>query len=504
MKTIDNLLNRITMYRLALYYLIFLLGAATLLSLTGFLNYDVFALLFSTAFLIAVCLGVNGVFAKVYNVPANVESVYISALILALVIDPIHSLGDLWFLGWAAVLAMASKYIVAINRKHIFNPVAFAVTLTYFAVNQSASWWVGNGPMLPFVLLGGLLLVRKLGRSDLVFSFLGTVFATVILANIFNPTNLVAGVQNSLLYSPLLFFAFVILTEPLTTPPVRKTRIFYGVLTGLLFSPLFHIGDFYVTPELAILIGNVYSYVVSPKTRVTLRLKEKAKAASDIYDFVFMPNRKFAYQPGQYMEWTLAHQSPDDRGNRRYFTLASSPTENNLRVGVKFYPQSSTFKKNMLSMSNGDGIIAAQIAGDFVLPRDRRQRCVFIAGGIGVTPFRSMIKYLLDTRQKRPVTLLYANKCIDDIAYKEIFDQAERELGIRVVYALTDPQNVPMFWTGRVGRIDTSLIMGVVPEYRQSLFYISGPKGMVDAFKDILRQMNVPTSQIKTDYFSGL
>ena len=94
--------------------------------------------------------------------PTNVESTYISALILALIITPLQSYNDLWFLGWAAVLAMASKYILGIKGKHLFNPVAFAVALTYFTINQSASWWVGNATMLPFVLVGGLLVVRKI------------------------------------------------------------------------------------------------------------------------------------------------------------------------------------------------------------------------------------------------------------------------------------------------------------------------------------------------------
>jgi ferredoxin-NADP reductase len=503
MKRIDDFLNGITMYRLALYYLIFLHGAAVLFSLLGLLKYDVIALLFSLAFLLMVCWGTNKLFAWVFRVPANVESVYISALLLALMIDPIRSLDDLWFLGWAAVLAMASKYIVAVNHKHIFNPVIFAVTLTYFAVNQSASWWVGNAPMLPLVLLGGLLLVRKLGRFDLVFSFLLAAFGVTVAVNIFNLSNLPGDLQKTLLYSPTLFFAFIILTEPLTMPPTRSLRILYGVLTGVLAAPQFHIGSFYMTPELAMMTGNVFSYMVSPNTRVVLTLKEKIRLAPDIYDFVFTSSRRFAYAPGQFMEWTLGHPDTDDRGNRRYFTLASGPQENNIRMGVKFYAKSSSYKKALLTMNQGDEIIAAQVAGDFVLPSDRRQKCVFIAGGVGVTPFRSMIRYLLDNHQKRPITLFYANKTVSEIIYKDIFDRAEQELGIRTIYTLSDSATVPAGWRGNIGRIDAQLIQRVVPDYQQCLFYISGPNNMVESFRTILKQMKVPAMQIKTDYFPG-
>ncbi len=504
LKAIDNLLNRITMYRLVLYYLIFLLGAAVLLSVSGIIKYDVFALLFSISFLLAVCWGVNWIFARTFGVAANVESVYISALILALIITPIQSFNDLWFLGWAAVLAMASKYILAINRKHLFNPVAFAVALTYFTINQSASWWVGNGPMLPFVLIGGILVVRKIGRSDLVLSFVITTVATSLVLTLFAGGDLTGAIQKIFLYSPLFFFAFLILTEPLTTPPTRKSRIGYGLLTGFFFSPQIHFGTFYITPELAILIGNLFSYLISPKTRMVLKLKEKIKIAPDIYDFIFTHARHFAFEPGQYMEWTLGHDGPDARGNRRYFTLASAPTERTLRVGVKFTPRSSSFKKAMLGMNTGDEIVAGPAAGDFVLPKDPRQKVVLIAGGVGVTPFRSMIKFLLDTNQRRPVTLFYANKTINDIVYKDVFDRASHELGIQVIYTVTDTANLPSYWNGTTGRITPQLIKSKVPDYRRCIFYISGPKGMVDSFKESLDQMHVRSSQIKTDYFSGL
>jgi len=99
LKFLDNLLNRITMYRLVLYYLIFLLVAALLLSTTRIMKYDPFALLASVGFLLAICWAANWIFARTFRVAPNAESVYISALILALIITPIQSPADLWFLG---------------------------------------------------------------------------------------------------------------------------------------------------------------------------------------------------------------------------------------------------------------------------------------------------------------------------------------------------------------------------------------------------------------------
>jgi ferredoxin-NADP reductase/Na+-translocating ferredoxin:NAD+ oxidoreductase RnfD subunit len=500
---VDHQLNRITMYRLVLYYLIFLLVAAFFISVANPTS-DPFALVLTVAVLLFVSVVTNRIFSRIFRVPTNVESVYITALILALVITPIQSFNDLWFLGWAAVLANASKYIVAIKGKHLFNPAAFAVALTYFTINQSASWWVGSGAMLAFVVLGGLLVVRKLGRFDMVLSFLITSVATLFVSTLFSGNDFIASTQKLVFYSPLLFFAFLILTEPLTTPPTRRLRIYYGALVGFLFTPQFHFGGLFITPEISILIGNMFSYIVGPKDRLVLKLKEKNRIAPDTYEFVFPVPRKFAFVPGQYMEWTLSHPDTDDRGNRRYFTIASSPSERNLRLGVKFYQKSSTFKKALLAMDKDIEIVASQLAGDFVLPDDPQQKVVLVAGGIGITPFRSMIKYLLDNRQRRPVTVFYTAASVNDFVYKDVLDRAQAELGIQTIYSVTDNSNLPASWTGQVGRISPQLIRSAVPDYRNCLFYISGPRGMVDSLTDTLHKLGVAGYQIKTDYFAGL
>jgi ferredoxin-NADP reductase len=203
------------------------------------------------------------------------------------------------------------------------------------------------------------------------------------------------------------------------------------------------------------------------------------------------------------MEWTLGHKRPDSRGNRRYFTLASSPTERNLRVGVKFYQNSSSFKKSMLAMGRDSEIVAAQLAGDFVLPDDPTTKCVFIAGGIGITPFHSMIQYLLDARQRRPIVLFYANKSSNEVVYRDVFDRAERELGIKTIYTVTDPRKFTVSWKGNHGYIDKHMIKREVPDYQDRIFYISGPHAMVTVFKDVLEEMGIRNDHIRTDFFPG-
>lgn len=295
---IDYWLNGVTMYRLVAYYLAWLVAVAAVLSGLRVMLLDPYALLFSAGFFMALCWLSNTIFAAAFRVPVNVESAYISALILALIIAPLSGYGDLVAMGWVAVLAMASKYMLAPWGKHIFNPIAVAVVITTFAINQTASWWVGTGPMLPFVLIGGVLLVRKLRHVGMVLSFLLAATLTTLGVSLFEGSHLLNSVSALWVASPLLFFGFAILTEPLTMPPTFRMQLVYGGLVGILFAPQLHLGAFYFTPELAIVLGNLMSYVVSPKHKLVLEIKDKIHLGADLWDFVFEPNRPLAYLPG--------------------------------------------------------------------------------------------------------------------------------------------------------------------------------------------------------------
>jgi len=203
------------------------------------------------------------------------------------------------------------------------------------------------------------------------------------------------------------------------------------------------------------------------------------------------------------MEWTVPHKHPDARGNRRYFSIASSPTEGTLRLGVKFYPGGSSFKQALFSLDDQISIVAAQISGDFTLPRDKDRKLVFIAGGIGITPFRSMIKYLLDKNEKRSIIVFYSNKNADEIIYNDIFARARNELGIKFVYTLTDRDSVPPNWRGKLGRIDENMIRSEVQDYHDRTFYLSGPHLLVTSFEGVLKNMGIKKEKIKTDFFPG-
>lgn len=502
LRRIDNFLDGIPMYRLVHNELIILLSVAGIFGFFHILPYNPISILISACFLVAVCVTSNNVFAFVWKAPVNGESSYVTALILALIIKPINSYHDLPLLFWAGVLAIASKYILSIKKKHIFNPVAIAVVGTSLVLGQSASWWVGTAAMLPFVLLCGLFIIRKIQREDMVTTFFLVALTCIGLFAVVRGQDIITIFKQVLLDSPFFFFGFVMFTEPLTTPPTKRLQLIYAILVGILFSPQIHLGTFYTTPEIVLCLGNVYSYLVSPKQKLLLRLKEKTRIGQSMIDFIFTPSEKLLFSPGQYLEWTLPHKPVDSRGHRRYFTIASSPTEQTIRLGVKFYPEGSTFKKNLAQLTSQNSVVAGQLTGDFTLPKNKKQKLVFLAGGIGITPYRSMIKYLLDIEEKRDIVLLYSNKLQEDILYKDVFEKAET-MGIKTIYTLTDIDSIPSDWKGQKGRVDEKMIRKEIPDWNERIFYLSGPHQMVTGFEDVLKAMGVPKKQIKKDFFPG-
>ncbi len=476
------------MYRLVVYCLGCVYLAAIILSIFGLLPFSSFSSVFSLFFFGLVGWVNHSLVAKTCYRPTNLESTYISALILGLILPPVTDLDSVWLLFWAAVLTMASKYILAFHKKHLFNPVATAVFITAITGVGSATWWVGQKILLPLVLICTLLILRKINKLGMLVGFLFTSAVTIVLFNLAKGFGVQATLEKLFFDTPWIFFVGVMLTEPLTTPPSKWWRLAYGILVGFLFSPQVHLGAFYTTPESALLIGNVMSYLASPKNKWLLTLIEKVQIGPQMWDFVFKPDTLLKFKPGQYLELTLAQKQPDSRGSRRYLTITSSPTEDALRFGVKFYDPGSSFKQQLKLMQPGDQLLAGQLGGDFLLPKNPSQKIVFIAGGIGITPFRSMVKYLKDINQVRDVILFYCNKTEDEIVYKEIFDNYGR-----TIYVNTQSD----------GRLTPEVIKNNVSDYKQRKFYLSGPHAMVKTYEKILTDLGVSRNNVVIDFFPG-
>ena len=503
MKQIDQLLNRITMYKLLLWGLRGLFVISWIFSIAGVLPYGAVRPLVGVSILLGISFAANYIFAGLYRVAANSESTNITALLLYFIFQPPKDVREAIILGLAALLAIASKYLITKHERHIFNPAAFAAVVIGLSGLLTSRWWIGRDTMFIFVIILALLIVRKIHRFPMVMVFGAS--ATILLL-VRNAGDAAAAtlLRDAVLSFPIFFLGGTMLTEPVTTPPRRYQQVMYGLLVGLLFSSGLHLGDRFMTPELALVIGNLAVWIIATRGRQPLKLVGIETIGKTIFEYRFKPVRPLAFKPGQYLEMTLRLQKTDFRGNRRTFTIASSPTEDEILFGIKQVEPSSAFKSALAKLESGHEVTGNNLAGDFLLPDDPKQKLVFIAGGIGVTPFRSMLKFLTDNRQTRNIVLFY---CVTDpkqIVYKDILNDA-KEYGLKVVYVLNPApgQEAPASWKGELGFLTKDLIAKHALDYEQRTFYISGPDVMVQANKKLLRSMGIQRTNIRTDYFSG-
>ena len=489
LKFFDNMLNSVTMYRLLVYGLSGLIAIAVVFSFTGVLSLSGPGLLVSVVILASVCYLSNKLMSYTLSAPVNTESYLITALILVCILPPATTAERAAYIALAGVVAMVSKFIMSYRHVHIFNPAAFAAAAVSLLGLLPVTWWIGRPALLPFTTLFGVFLLRKIHRFTMFFVFAAVTMAVLAVVAFSTGQEVLVLIKNAWLSGPLVFFGTVMLTEPATMPALRYYHVLYAVIVGGLYSAQARIGIFSTSPHMVLLAGNIFAYAVNPRVHRLLTFKERIRISDKVYDYVFTPNQPFQFIPGQYMEWTLPHQHVDTRGNRRTFTIASSPTEKEVHLGVKFYEPSSTFKRFLKDMAPGHTLVMSHIAGSFVLPHDRSEKLVLIAGGIGITPFRSQLKYLLDTKQKRDIVLLYFVNTADELAYKEVFRDAKKAgvTFVPVVGAL----------------LEKKLLEKAVPDYKDRMHYISGPNGLVDSYKHLLRQAGVPKRRIITDYFPG-
>lgn len=220
--------------------------------------------------------------------------------------------------------------------------------------------------------------------------------------------------------------------------------------------------------------------------------------AENIRTFWFKPTRRVRYVAGQFIEMYLPHADADSRGQKHWFTLSSSPTEELLSITTKFADRSSTFKQTLAALQPGAQIMLSDPMGDFVLPKDPRVPLVFIAGGIGVTPMRSMIKSLADGQDTtRSIDLLYAASKPAELAFTTLFEQ---QLGKRFIPFV---KTAPAGWQGQTGSLTAERILDIVQPTPECLFYLSGPQPMTEALVKDLRAYGIARQAITTDYFPG-
>ena len=490
-KRIDVLLGYVTMYKLVEIGLMAIAAMALPLMATGYLPYSPVGFLISIALLVGTAGGSNWLFGWLFGVKPQLDSGLITGLILALIFSPPTTFVEGVQLVLVAAIAMASKYIIAIRNKHIFNPAAFAAAVASIGGLAFATWWVASPALLPVTVIVAALVLHKTQKFTVAGTFLAAAFVMIVVQTILNGTFSPQTLGAILTSWPFVFFAGIMLVEPLTLPPTHRQQLIIAVVVGVLATLSVHYGSVSMTPALALVIGNAVAFYMGIRQAVRLRFVAKKRQSKDAYEFTF-DAPKFHYQPGQYIELSLPHAKTDFRGTRRIFTIIGRPDDEQLSIATRFPERHSTFKDELLKLKPGKVLHGLRVAGDFVLSEDKSAPILCIAGGIGITPFVSFVMNSGD----RDITILYSVNRVDDLAFVKEFDYYDA----KVTVVTDDDGHLPSKdWKREKGRITPELLKRhITPETH---VYVSGPPAMVTSVKDLARAAGAKF--IHTDHFSG-
>lgn len=226
------------------------------------------------------------------------------------------------------------------------------------------------------------------------------------------------------------------------------------------------------------------------------------------YEFSF-GGQNFSYLAGQHIQLFLPidREKCDNRCNVRAYSIASSPTEtersNKIMIATKFADVNpSVFKQYLGNIRVGSKLKIRGPIGKFTLPTDYSREIVMIAGGIGITPFRSMIKFATDNKLPFKITLLYSNKTRNDIIWDGEFKQiASQNSSFRIINTVTDEDNLDT-WDGEKGLISESMILKYT-QVQDSIFYLCGPPLMVKSLTETLLKLGVNQDYIRSELFTG-
>jgi glycine betaine catabolism B len=219
--------------------------------------------------------------------------------------------------------------------------------------------------------------------------------------------------------------------------------------------------------------------------------------AANIKTFYFKSNQPIRYNAGQFIELTLPHDNPDSRGTKRWFTLSSSPSQALLSITTKLNPiNGSTFKQALQTIAPGTELTMSTALGDFVLPKHQPTPLIFVAGGIGITPFHSMLEWLVENDERRPIKLIYAVRSEAEIIFLDTLGRAKQHVTIVV-------QEPSAAWGGERGQINSAMILGLEKPTDLTLIYLAGPEAMIESLAQDLLATGLRKNQLITDNFPG-
>jgi ferredoxin-NADP reductase len=238
-----------------------------------------------------------------------------------------------------------------------------------------------------------------------------------------------------------------------------------------------------------------------PHYKAKLQAQESLCAGTTA--FYFEKPEDFEFQAGQFFNFTLL--SPDEtdlEGNTRALSIASAPHERNLMVAMRF--RTTAFKRALNSLPLGSELLLQGPYGSMTLPRNTTRPAVLLAGGIGITPFRSLIRNAAESLSSRRLFLFYSVRVPEEAAFLDELREMEHcKMRYKFICTVTQPEKSRMAWRGETGRISIELLSKWIPDLSVPIYYIAGPPGMVTGVRRMLVGAGVAEEDIRAEEFYG-
>jgi ferredoxin-NADP reductase len=229
-------------------------------------------------------------------------------------------------------------------------------------------------------------------------------------------------------------------------------------------------------------------------------IKEKREVAKGTLFVTFdLGGEDVDFEPGQYF-WVELLEPPyeDEKGPRRHITVVTSPTEGVLGLATRI--RDSAFKRSLVEMPEGAAVDVEEPKGSFTLPEDASKRYAFVAGGIGITPFRSMLRYIADKGLDYDITLVYSNRDVESTAFLDELKELESVVPrCRVIFTMTDDPS----WDGDSRMLDADVLRDLLGDLESFHFMIAGPPPMAKSVEGSLLEAGLSEDQVQSDSFSG-
>lgn len=227
---------------------------------------------------------------------------------------------------------------------------------------------------------------------------------------------------------------------------------------------------------------------------------EREEIAQGTLLVTFSIQEPISFKPGQFFFITLLNPPyTDQEGDRRHFSIVNSPMQDTiLQMATRL--RNSAFKKSLQELPLGTEVEVGPIGGSFVLPEDTTRPLVFIAGGIGITPYISMLRYIREKNLPYTVTLLYSNRDRQSTAFLEDLERLTKEIpNFKLIAIMTQDEK----WTGEKRYIDKALLNEYFASIDGSTYCVAGPPKMVEVLTNALAEAGVKAEHIKSENFTG-